>query len=333
MAKANLLITGGAGFIGSNLVNYVVEHHGSDYNIIVLDALTYAGNKKHLDNVKDKIQFIKGDIRNSQIGKYIFEKHDIDHVIHLAAETHVDNSISNPKIFYDTNVMGTQNLIDAAYQYWKATNKEISKFLHVSTDEVYGSLGPGQYFSEDSPYLPNSPYSSSKAASDMIVRAYHQTYGMNTLITNCSNNYGPNQHSEKLIPNVVSRILSDQDIHVYGNGMNERDWLFVEDHCSAIMSVFHGGSFGQTYLIGTDNVMKNIDIVNMICDIMNKLVPGDKSHREKIKFVTDRLGHDHRYAINASMIRNVIGWKPKYNFNEALEYTIKEIINAQSNKI
>ena len=310
--KKNILITGAAGFIGSNFAEYFVNKY-PEYNIIVLDKLTYAGNMNNLNNVIDKITFVKGDICDYPFVKELFEKYNFNGVIHFAAESHVDNSIKNPFIFTQTNVMGTNTLLEVAKEVWGEGSE--NKFVHISTDEVYGTLGENGYFTEESPIRPNSPYSASKASSDLIARAYFETYKMNVSITNCSNNYGPYQHNEKLIPHMIKLALENKKLPVYGNGKNIRDWLYVEDHCEAIDLVFHNGRAGERYNIGGHNEKRNIEIVKLILKHLNK-------SEDLIEFVEDRKGHDYRYAIDPTKIKNELGWYPKTKFEDGIVKTI-----------
>jgi dTDP-glucose 4,6-dehydratase len=330
----NILLTGTAGFIGSNFVPYFLNKY-PDYNLINLDLLTYAGT---LDNLKEcennpRYKFIKGDICNRELVEFIFTEYDINGVIHFAAESHVDNSIKNPGVFVQTNVTGTFTLIDVAYKYWMnkpfeyKENYNNSRFHHISTDEVYGTLSedPTDLFTETTPYAPNSPYSASKASSDMIVRAYNETYGMNTVITNCSNNYGPKQHDEKLIPTIIRKALSNQNIPIYGDGKNIRDWLYVLDHCKGIDVVYHTGKTANTYNIGGRNERTNLQIVDRICTILDQKVPkiDNSSYKDLITFVEDRAGHDRRYAIDATKLENELGWKADENFDSGILLTIE----------
>jgi len=308
----NILVTGAAGFIGANFADYFVNKH-PEYNVIVVDKLTYAGNMDNLKNVEDKITFIQADICDFEKMKEIFIKYNIDGVIHFAAESHVDNSIKTPFIFTQTNVIGTHTLLETAKQVWGEGST--NKFVHISTDEVYGTLGEEGYFTENSPIQPNSPYSASKASSDLIALAYHETFKMNVSVTNCSNNYGPYQHNEKLIPHMIKLALEDKNLPVYGQGLNIRDWLFVEDHCEAIDLVYHNGKAGQRYNIGGHNEKRNIEIVKLILKHLDK-------SEELITFVEDRKGHDYRYAIDPTKIKNELGWEPKTKFEDGIIKTI-----------
>ena len=334
--KKNTLLTGTAGFIGSNFVPYFLEKY-PNYNLINLDLLTYAGN---LENLKEcelnpRYKFIKGDICNRELVEFIFCEYDIQGVIHFAAESHVDNSIKNPGVFVQTNVNGTFTLIDVAYKYWMNKPFEYKedykdcRFHHISTDEVYGtlSLDPNDLFTESTPYAPNSPYSASKASSDMIIRAYNETYGLNTVITNCSNNYGPKQHDEKLIPTIIRKALLNENIPIYGDGKNIRDWLYVLDHCKGIDLVYHEGKKGETYNIGGRNERTNLQIVNTICEILDNKLPKTTSYKDLITFVEDRVGHDRRYAIDATKLENELGWKADENFNSGILLTIEWYLN------
>ena len=334
----NILLTGTAGFIGSNFVPYFLDKY-PEYNLINLDLLTYAGN---LDNLKEcennpRYKFIKGDICNRELIEFIFSEYDIRGVIHFAAESHVDNSIKNPGVFVQTNVNGTYTLVDVAKKYWMEkpfvykTEYTNCRFHHISTDEVYGtlSLDPSDLFTEKTPYAPNSPYSASKASSDMIIRAYNETYGLNTVITNCSNNYGPKQHDEKLIPTIIRNALKGNPIPIYGDGKNIRDWLYVLDHCKGIDLVYHTGKTGQTYNIGGRNERTNLQIVDRICTILDQQVPkaNNSSYKELITFVEDRAGHDKRYAIDATKLENELGWKADENFDTGIVKTIEWYLN------
>ncbi|MBP1943298.1 dTDP-glucose 4,6-dehydratase [Cytobacillus luteolus] len=315
----NILVTGGAGFIGSNFINYMLKNY--TYNIINIDVLTYAADLRNLRKVENasNYRFIKGTICDRTLIEKLFKEFDIDTVINFAAESHVDRSIEYPDIFIETNVVGTQVLLNAAKKHWqvngKCEYKENVKFIQVSTDEVYGSLGKEDFFTEETNLAPNSPYSASKAAADVLVRAYHNTYGLPMNITRCSNNYGPNQYSEKLIPLMIKSALEEVPLPVYGDGMHIRDWLHVLDHCKAIDIVLHKGKSGQVYNIGGNNEMKNIDVVKLILRYLGK-------KETLIKFVPDRLGHDRRYAIDHSKITSELGWIPTYSFEEGLKQTV-----------
>lgn len=320
--KKAILVTGGAGFIGSNFIPYFIKKY-PDYFVINLDKLTYAGDLNNLKEIdgNSNYKLIWGDICDRPLVEKIFKDFDIHGVIHFAAESHVDNSITGPGEFIRTNVNGTFTLLDVARLNWKG---KPHRFHHISTDEVYGSLGDTGLFTEATPYAPNSPYSASKASSDLIVRSYHHTYGMNVVTTNCSNNYGPKQHNEKLIPTIIRKALAGEKIPVYGDGKNIRDWLYVEDHCTGIDLAFHNGKSGETYNIGGRNERVNIDIVNHICSILDERNPkADKSsYSTQISFVTDRPGHDRRYAIDATKIENELGWKAKETFETGIVKTV-----------
>jgi dTDP-glucose 4,6-dehydratase len=322
--KKTILITGAAGFIGSHVVRLFVNKY-PDYKIVNLDALTYAGNLENLRDIEnaENYEFVKGDITNLKFLTRLFKKQKIDNVIHLAAESHVDRSITNPLAFVETNVIGTVNLLNVTRLYWKGKHKN-KRFYHVSTDEVYGSLGETGLFTEETPYDPRSPYSASKAASDHFVRAYFHTYDLPVVLSNCSNNYGPNHFPEKLIPLVISNIRQGKPLPVYGDGKYTRDWLWVKDHALAIDTIFHKGKLGDTYNIGGNNEWKNIDLVNKLCDIMDNLLKKEVgSSRKLITFVKDRPGHDLRYAIDASKLMNELGWKPSVAFEEGFLETAK----------
>ena len=326
----HILVTGCAGFIGSNFVPYFLEKY-PEYTLINLDLLTYAGTLDNLIEVETNPRhiFIQGDICDREHVEAIFEQYDIRGVIHFAAESHVDNSIKNPGIFVETNVNGTFTLVDVAYKYWmekpfvRKEGYETCRFHHISTDEVYGTLGESGFFVETTPYAPNSPYSASKAGSDMIIRAYHHTYGMNTIITNCSNNYGPKQHDEKLIPTIIRKALGNQKIPIYGDGKNIRDWLYVLDHCKGIDLVYHEGISGETYNIGGRNERDNLYIAYKICELLDTLCPKEGSYKEQITFVEDRAGHDRRYAIDATKIETKLGWEAEENFESGIVKTLQ----------
>lgn len=319
-----LLITGGAGFIGSHLVRFMVNKY-PEYRIINLDKLTYAGNLENLRDVegKENYLFVKTDINDADAVQKVFDEFDISGVIHLAAESHVDRSITNPTEFIYTNIVGTINLLNAARHQWK-DKPEKHLFYHVSTDEVYGSLGDTGLFTETTAYDPRSPYSASKASSDHLVRAYFHTFKLPVVISNCSNNYGGYQFPEKLLPLMIHNISNNKPLPVYGKGLNIRDWLYVEDHASAIDLIFHKGTLGETYNIGGNNEWKNIDLVNLLCRIMDEKLGRPEGTSEKlITFVTDRAGHDLRYAIDSSKLQNELGWEPSLQFNEGLEKTVE----------
>ena len=335
-----ILITGGAGFIGANFVPYFIENN-SDYHLVNLDLLTYAGN---LDNVKEvenhpRYTFVQGDICDRNFVEQLFQKYQFNDVIHFAAESHVDNSISGPEAFIKTNVLGTFNLLDTARKLWmSAPNQynvgfENSRFHHVSTDEVYGTLGETGLFEETTPYAPNSPYSASKAGSDMIVRSYFHTYGMNVVTTNCSNNYGPKQHDEKLIPTIIRKAIQGENIPIYGDGKNVRDWLYVLDHCKGIELAFKTGKAGETYNIGGRNERNNLYIVDTVCSILNELQPkSEGKYQDQITFVKDRPGHDLRYAIDATKIETELGWKADENFETGIVKTVRWYLEKFKNK-
>ncbi len=323
----NILITGGAGFIGSHVVKLFVEKYPQN-QIYNLDALTYAGNLESLKEIEKSpnYNFIHGDICDIEFIKNLFRSKSISHVIHLAAESHVDRSISDPLIFIKTNVLGTASLLQIAKELWKEGDDHL--FYHVSTDEVYGSLGQEGYFYEDTAYDPRSPYSASKASSDHFVRAFHHTYGLPIVLSNCSNNYGPYQFPEKLIPLFINNIINEKPLPVYGEGINVRDWMFVKDHARAIDVIFHEGVNGETYNIGGHNEWKNIDLVKLLCTLMDQKLGRSKGSSEQlITYVKDRAGHDLRYAIDASKIKDQLGWVPSLQFEEGLSETIDWYLN------
>ncbi len=322
--KKTVLITGGAGFIGSHVVRLFVNKY-PDYLIINLDKLTYAGNLENLKDIENKpnYRFVKADIVSADQMLQIFNQFRFDGIIHLAAESHVDRSISRPMDFIYTNIIGTTNLLNMALGQWK-NNFQDKVFYHISTDEVFGSLGQEGFFTEQSAYDPRSPYSASKASSDHMVKAYHNTYGLPVLISNCSNNYGPNQFPEKLIPLAINNILNQKPIPVYGKGENVRDWLYVEDHAQAIDIIFHHGKKGETYNIGGNNEWKNIDLIRLLCRIMDRKLGKPEGDSERlITFVKDRAGHDLRYAIDATKLKKELGWQPAHTFETGLERTVE----------
>jgi dTDP-glucose 4,6-dehydratase len=331
----NILVTGGAGFIGANFVPYFIANN-PDYHLVNLDALTYAGNLENVAEVAnhERYTFVKGDIVDGEFIKNLFEQYQFHDVIHFAAESHVDNSISGPEAFIKTNVLGTFNLLDTARKLWMSAPNQYkeefvnARFHHVSTDEVYGTLGEIGLFEETTPYAPNSPYSASKAGSDMIVRSYFHTYGMNVVTSNCSNNYGPKQHNEKLIPTIIRKALAGENIPIYGDGKNVRDWLYVLDHCKGIELAFKTGKSGETYNIGGRNERNNLQIVDTVCTILNDLKPkATGKYQDQITFVKDRPGHDLRYAIDATKIETELGWKADENFETGIKKTIEWYIN------
>lgn len=336
---SKILVTGGAGFIGSNFLPFFLEKY-PQYQIFNLDSLTYAGNLESLKDIKNKpnYTFIRGDICDRPLLERIFAEHQIDGVINFAAESHVDNSISGPGAFIQTNVVGTFTLLDVARTSWLESPFKIksqfsqARFHHISTDEVYGTLGETGLFTEETPYAPNSPYSASKASSDLIVRSYHHTYGMNVVTTNCSNNYGPKQHKEKLIPTIIRKALGNEKIPIYGDGKNIRDWLYVLDHCIGIDLAFHQGKTGETYNIGGKNERVNIDIARKICSILDQKLPrkDGKSYGEQISFVQDRPGHDRRYAIDATKIEKQLEWRAQENFDSGIVKTVDWYLENKS---
>ena len=338
MSKETILITGGAGFIGANFVPYFLAKF-PEYRVVNLDKLTYAGN---LDNLKEcqgnsNYIFVQGDICDREVVDKIFKEYDIRGVFHFAAESHVDNSITGPLPFIKTNIEGTFNLLEAARKHWLLAPGQVKpsyekcRFHHISTDEVYGTLGPTGFFTEKTSYAPNSPYSASKASSDFLVRAYHHTYGLNVTTSNCSNNYGPKQHAEKLIPTIIRKALSGQNIPIYGDGKNVRDWLYVLDHCKGIALVWQKGKTGETYNIGGRNEKNNLQIADKICSLLDELKPAadGQSYKRLITFVKDRAGHDRRYAIDATKIETELGWKAEENFETGILKTIKWYLEQQ----
>jgi len=331
----NILVTGGAGFIGCNYVRYMLTND-PDVKIVNLDKLTYAGSLDNLKDLPDKgarHTFVQGDICDRQLVDRLLCEHEIDTIVHFAAESHVDNSISGPEIFVQTNVMGTFSLLEAARQYWieeGGLGHKSFRFHHISTDEVYGTLSEEDpAFTEATPYAPNSPYSASKAGSDHLVRAYFHTYGLPVTTTNCSNNYGPYQHSEKLIPTIIRNCVNGSPIPVYGDGSNIRDWLYVEDHCSGIDAVIRKGQLGETYNIGGINEWANIDICKLICQLMDEHKSENAQHEKLIAFVQDRAGHDWRYAIDASKMSNELGWSPAETFETGIRKTVEWYLNER----
>ena len=325
-----ILITGGAGFIGSNFITYFIENN-KEIHVVNLDLLTYAGNLEHLKELDNhpRYTFFEGDICKRDLVENLFKEYNFFGVIHFAAESHVDNSIKNPDAFVKTNVFGTFTLLDIAKNYWMNApfeykeGYENARFHHISTDEVYGTLGAKGLFTETTPYAPNSPYSASKASSDFLIRSYFHTYGMNVVTTNCSNNYGPKQHDEKLIPTIIRKAISGENIPIYGDGKNIRDWLYVQDHCTGIELVYKNGKFGETYNIGGKNERNNLYIANKICEILDEIYPKKNSYKNQISFVKDRYGHDFRYAIDASKVENELGWKAAENFESGILKTIQ----------
>lgn len=321
----NVLVTGSAGFIGCNFVRYILAQNPS-VNIVSLDKLTYAGDKENLP-IDSRHIFVQGDILDRSLVLQLLRDHAIDTIIHFAAESHVDRSITGPSVFVETNVLGTCALLDAAKQYWleeKKFNAEHCRFHHISTDEVYGQLGlHDPAFTETTPYHPSSPYSASKASSDHFVRAYHHTYGLPITLSNCSNNYGPYQHDEKLIPTVIRACVHQQSIPVYGNGQNVRDWLYVDDHCEAICTILNRGQVGETYNIGGQCERDNLSLIKAICTLMDALRPIGQKHETLISFVKDRAGHDFRYAIDNTKIKSQLNWMPKHDLNAGLASTLQ----------
>lgn len=332
--NSTILVTGGAGFIGGNFVLRKIR--GEKTEVINLDALTYAGNLDTLDDIEDdpRHSFVLGSIGDSALVDYLLQKHQPSAIVNFAAESHVDRSIDSPEAFIQTNILGTFSLLESARKYWRGlegAEKDNFRFLHVSTDEVYGSLGSTGKFTETTAYQPNSPYSASKASSDHLVRAYFHTYGLPVLTTNCSNNYGPFQFPEKLIPLIIHNALAGKPLPIYGNGLNIRDWLYVEDHCAAIARVLEAGTPGEVYNIGGNNEKTNLEVVHTLCDLLDALKPRSDgaSYRNQITFVTDRPGHDARYAIDASKIKNTLGWEPSETFETGLRKTVTWYLEHQ----
>jgi len=329
-----ILVTGGAGFIGANFISYFLKKNAV-CKIVNLDALTYAGDLSNVSELQEnpRYTFIHGDICDREFVETLFNKYQFSAVIHFAAESHVDNSITNPDAFVKTNVFGTFNLLDTAKNYWMEFPNvykkgfEDARFHHISTDEVYGTLGKTGLFTEETPYAPNSPYSASKASSDFMVRSYFRTYGMNVVTTNCSNNYGPKQHDEKLIPTIIRKAIFGEKIPIYGDGKNIRDWLYVLDHCKGIELVFTSGKSGGTYNVGGKNERDNLYIAHTICDILDEMIPKKVSYKEQVQFVKDRPGHDYRYAIDATKLEQELGWEAAENFESGIRKTIQWYID------
>ena len=329
-----ILVTGGAGFIGANFISYFLKKNAV-CKVVNLDALTYAGDLSNVSELQEnpRYTFIHGDICDREFVETLFNKHQFSAVIHFAAESHVDNSITNPDAFVKTNVLGTFNLLETAKNYWMESPNvykkgfEDARFHHISTDEVYGTLGETGLFTEQTPYAPNSPYSASKASSDFMVRSYFHTYGMNVVTTNCSNNYGPKQHDEKLIPTIIRKAISGEKIPIYGDGKNIRDWLYVIDHCKGIELVFTSGESGETYNIGGKNERDNLYIAHTVCDILDEMIPKKASYKKQIQFVKDRPGHDFRYAIDATKLEQELGWQAAENFESGIRKTIQWYID------
>ena len=337
--EAKTLITGGLGFIGSNYIDYIIESKPLE-NLLVLDKKTYAADANALKRWAGnaRLSFVEGDICDAQLLSQLFQENNIQGVVHFAAESHVDNSISGPQAFVETNIMGTFQLLEAVRKVWLEPNQskkaayEKARFHHISTDEVYGALGSTGAFTEETAYAPNSPYSASKAASDHLVRSYFHTYGLPVVTTNCSNNFGPYQHQEKLIPTIIRKAIQEEPIPIYGTGKNIRDWLFVIDHCIAIQTVFEKGTLGEVYCVGGDSEKTNLDLCAAVIQILDTIQPrsNGKSYAALITHVTDRLGHDFRYAIDATKIKNELGWKAQTSFEEALQITVEHYLNKRN---
>ena len=331
----NILVTGGAGFIGTNFIHYLFKNKSFEGRIVNVDKITYAGNLENLKDVEQRFSgeryfFEKADINDFDKIKTIFDHYEIDTMVHFAAESHVDRSLNGPKEFLHTNVMGTFNLLEVARKCWTEEEKEEKLFHHISTDEVYGSIEEGDYFYENTAYRPNSPYSASKASSDHLVRAYNKTYELPVTISNCSNNYGPYQFPEKLVSLMILNILDEKVLPVYGDGKNVRDWLYVEDHCSAIWKILNQGKIGETYNIGGENEWENIKLINFLCEKIAKIKGKDEDYYKKlVTFVKDRPGHDRRYAINCDKIKRELEWKQQHNFEDGLDLTIKWYMENQ----
>jgi dTDP-glucose 4,6-dehydratase len=329
-----ILVTGGAGFIGANFISYFLKKNAV-CKVVNLDALTYAGDLSNVSELQEnpRYTFIHGDICDREFVETLFNKYQFSAVIHFAAESHVDNSITNPDAFVKTNVFGTFNLLETAKNYWMESPNvykkgfENCRFHHISTDEVYGTLGKTGLFTEETPYTPNSPYSASKASSDLLVRSYFHTYGMNVVTTNCSNNYGPKQHDEKLIPTIIRKAIFGEKIPIYGDGKNIRDWLYVLDHCKGIELVFTSGKSGETYNVGGKNERDNLYIAHTVCDILDEMIPKKASYKKQIQFVKDRPGHDYRYAIDATKLEQELGWEAAENFESGIRKTIQWYID------
>jgi len=324
----SMLVTGGAGFIGSNFIRHVLTHE-ANINIVNLDKLTYAGSLDNLNDLphSERYHFIRGDITDTPLLRHVLQHNHIDTIVHFAAESHVDRSITGPAAFVETNIMGTFILLESARHYWfniEECDPSERRFHHISTDEVFGSLtNKDPRFTEKTAYQPRSPYSATKAGSDHLVQAYYHTYGLPITLSNCSNNYGPYQHAEKFIPTVIRSCINQQPIPIYGNGKNIRDWLYVEDHCRGIMTILKQGVIGESYNIGGDNEWENIELARYLCEQMNKLVPNDKSYSRLLEFVTDRQGHDFRYAIDSAKMKNKLGWAPQETFASGIKKTIE----------